>query len=43
MKVTGQVFKPPLTYLNRLWVNHRLKKEVDASVSRKRDFTAPVS
>jgi hypothetical protein len=43
LKGEERVFKPPLTYLNRLWVKHRLKKGVDASVSRERDFTAPVS
>ncbi len=38
-----RVSRAPMTYLNRLWVKRRLKKEVDVWVSRERDFTAPVS
>ena len=43
LKGKERVFKPPFTYLNRLWVKHRLKKEIDGSVSREKDFTVPAS
>ena len=36
----ARVSKPPMTYLNRLWLKHRLKKTVGASITRERDFTA---
>ncbi len=38
MKGKSRVSKPPVTFLNRLWLKRQLKKTVDASVSRERDF-----
>ena len=42
LKGKTRVSKPPVTYLNRLWLKHRLKKTVEASISRERNFVAEV-
>ena len=38
LKGKNRVFGAPLTYLARLWVKNRLKREVDARVSRERNL-----
>jgi Fe-S oxidoreductase len=40
LKGKSRSSKPPMTYVNRLLLKRRMKKKVDASVSREREFTA---
>jgi len=38
----SRVSSAPMTYFNRLWLKRRLKKTVEASVIREREFTGRV-
>ena len=40
LKGKSKVSKPPMTYVNRLWLKRRLKKTVGAFLSRERGFKA---